>query len=381
VILGAAFGGLAAGLTVRRLVPDAEIVLLEQAPFFVFPPAALRYVFGQAGFGQIARGYGALAARRLPVIRATVVGLERARRRVLTTEGPIAYDRLLVATGLRLAPEAIPGLSVDSPVNVSPYDGGGALVELRRRIAGFRGGHVIVGAPEGPYRCPPAPYEYALLWARHLRARGLKGRVTLLEPRSRPTPPSIAAGLLQALEAHRERLTYEPFTRVLSVDPGARTVETEAGRLRFDLLSLVPPHRIAPFLVGEGLGEPFVEVDLRSFRTLADERVYAVGDVADTPYARTASTAVSAGRIAGHALARAFGAPAGLAGPPENVCFPQVSATSALRIHTTWAHEVDAAGVVHAKAEGEVDNRPTRESLRRRHAWEARLMGELFGGP
>jgi len=151
------------------------------------------------------------------------------------------------------------------------------------------------------------------------------------------------------------------------------------GRLRFDLLSLVPPHRIPRFVADAALGDPFVEVDAQRFRTFRDDRVYAVGDVADTPYARTAFTAVSSGRIAGYAIAHAFGAPAAAPGPPENLCFPQVSATAALRIQTTWTHELDANGAPHVQASGTVDNRPTPENLRRRRVWEASVMGELFG--
>jgi NADPH-dependent 2,4-dienoyl-CoA reductase/sulfur reductase-like enzyme len=380
VVLGASFGGISAALTVRRLVPDAEIVLLDQAPFFVLAPGALRYAFGLTSFERIARPYALLAAQGLGVVRATVAGLDRERRQLSTTEGRIAYDQLLVATGLRLAQEEIPGLPAEpGGPNACPYAMDASLLELRRRIAAFRGGHVVIGTPEGPYKCPPAPYEYALFWARHLKARRLRGRVTLVDPRSRPTPLSLAPGLLRAMATHRDVLAYEPFTRVLSVDAAAGTVETEVGRLRFDFLSLVPPNRAPRFLSEASLGDPFVEIDGQTFRTLSDDRIHAVGDVADTPYARTAFTAVSSGRIAGHFIARALGAAAAVVGPVENLCFPQVSETGALRIQTRWSHERDPSGALHAQAAGTVDNRPTRGSLQRRLEWEASVTGELFG--
>jgi NADPH-dependent 2,4-dienoyl-CoA reductase/sulfur reductase-like enzyme len=379
VVLGASFGGIGAGLAVRRQVPDAEIILLERSPLFVFAPAALRYAFGQTSFDRIARPYAALG-RGLDVVHATVTALDRDRREVVTTGGRVAYDCLLIATGLRLATEEIPGLPDAPGVNLCPYAMDASLLELRRGIASFAGGHVVIGTPEGPYKCPPAPYEYALHWARHLKARRLRGRVTLVDSRSRPTPLALAPGLLQAMAAHKDVLTYEPFTRVLSVDPAARAVETEVGRLRYDFLSLVPPNRAPGFLADAGLGAPYVEVDARSFRTLADERVYAVGDVADTPYARTAYTALSSARIAAQGIARAFGIAGKEAGRPENVCYPQVSATGALRIETTWIDEAGPEGTAHVRATGTVDNHATAESLRRRRVWEAAVMHELFPG-
>jgi NADPH-dependent 2,4-dienoyl-CoA reductase/sulfur reductase-like enzyme len=336
-------------------------------------------VFGLIPFERIVRPYAALGVRGLSVVRATVVALDRERREVETTRGRIAYDQLLLATGLRRAPEAIPGLPEDGgDVALSPYDAAPSLLALRRRIEAFRGGHVVIGTPEGPYSCPPAPYEYALAWARHLRSRGLRGRITLVDPRSRPTPLALAPGLLRAMAAHRDTLTYEPFTRLLSVDPAGGTVETEVGRLRYELLSLVLPHRLPRFVANAALGDPYVEVDPRTFRCLGDDRIYAVGDGADTPYARTAFTAVISGRIAGHSIARALGATTGVSASPENLCFPQVSATAALRIHTTWTHDLDTGGTPHVRATGAVDNRPTSENLRRRREWETSVTRELF---
>jgi NADPH-dependent 2,4-dienoyl-CoA reductase/sulfur reductase-like enzyme len=357
------------------------VVLLEAAPFFVFAPGALRYAFGETPFEAIARSYDALASRGLRVLRATVLSLDRERRQLETTVGRIAYDRLLLAAGLRRAREEIPGLPAEEgDLSLTPYDGAATLLALRRRIAAFRGGHVVIGTPEGPYTCPPAPYEYALAWARHLRSRGLRGRATLVDPRSRPTPLALAPGLLRAMAANRDVLAYEPFTRVLSVDAAGRTLETEVGRLRFDVLSLVPPHRLPRFLADAALGDPFVEVDARTFRALRDERTYAVGDLADTPYARTAFTAVDSARIAGHAIARDLGVGVALPAPPENLCFPQVSASGALRIRTSWIHETDADGVPHVSTAGSVDNRPTADNLRRRRQWEAAVTRELFSG-
>src|SRR5262249_56777515 len=105
------------------------------------------------------------------------------------------------------------------------------------------------------------------------------------------------AGLLRAIEASKPILAYEPFTRVLSVDPAARRVETEAGRLAFDVLSLVPPHRVAPFVAEADLGDVLLDVDPLTFRTLGDECIYAVGDTIDSPYAKTAHTAAGSGRL------------------------------------------------------------------------------------
>jgi len=85
--------------------------------------------------------------------------------------------------------------------------------------------------------------------------------------------------------------------------------------------------------------------------------------------------------LAAQSIARGLGAPPAAVGLPENVCFPQVTATGALRIETTWAHETGADGAPHVTATGSVDNRPTPESLRRRQVWETTVLNELFPEP
>ena len=184
---------------------------------------------------------------------------------------------------------------------------------------------------------------------------------------------------LSAMEASESVLTYEPFTRVLSVDPAARAVETEIGKLRFDVLSLIPPHKVMPFVADADLGRPWVEVDPQTFRSLWDERIYALGDTADTPYARTASTASISGRIAGHHIARALGATVDDPGAPRNVCYPMVSPDRALRLDIDWVFERDADGPTQVKATGTSDNEPKPANLRLRTEWEARLLREMFG--
>jgi sulfide dehydrogenase [flavocytochrome c] flavoprotein subunit len=359
-------------------VPDAELVLVEKAPFFVFAPAALQYLFGLLPLDRIVRGYTPLQDRGLRMVYSTVVAVDRDRRRVVTADGTVGYDYLLVATGLGLAPEEIPGLGEAPGVNLCPYDMGSPLLELRRRIVAFRGGHVVVSTPRDVYKCAPAPYEYALLWAEHLRRRGLRGRVTLLESRSRPAA-ALVPGLTRAIEANQAVLTYEPFTRVLSVDPAARQVETEAGRLAFDLLSLVPPNRIAAFVAEADLGEVFLEVDPRTFRSPRDERIYAVGDVADSPYAKTGHTAAISGRIVGRHLARVLGARVAEPRAPYNVCFPMVSSDRALRLGMDWYFERDETGAMQVRVAGNADNRASAANLRLRREWQARLLGEMFG--
>jgi len=378
VIAGASFAGISLAHALVRAAPGADVLLLDRSALFVFAPMQLRYAFGRLSLEQIARPLALLEARGLSVVQAAITGVDRDRRRVITTAGAADYDHLVLATGMRLATEAIPGLAGEPGANVGPYDRSG-LLELRGRIADFREGHVLIATPNGPYTCQPAPYEYALMWAAHIERRGLKARVTLLDPRSRPTPPAIADGLTEAMDAHEGVLAYEPFTQIRSIDPRARVAETDAGRLSYDLLSVIPPNRTMSFIGEAGLGEPFVDVDPRTFRSVRDERIWALGDNADTPYAKTAYTAMDSARLAAATIGRAIGAKPPEAALPANRCYPMVDAARALYIEAHWALEEDSAGAINVKVGGRHDDRARASYARLRRQWERRALSTLFG--
>ncbi len=379
VILGASFGGINTALTVKRLSPDAQVLLLDKAPFFMSCPATLEYLFGMVSLDKITRGYGSLQERGLQFVRTTILALDRDKRRVVSADGTVDYDHLLVATGVRMAYEDVPGLVERPGANLCVYDKGSPLIDLHHRIAAFQGGHVVVSIPNGPYKCPPGPYEYALLWADYIKKKGLKGKVTMVDPRPKPIPAPLAPGFLKAMDANKDVFTYHPHTRLLRVGPEARTVETEAGKLTFDILSVIPPNKTMPFLVEAGLGDPFIEVNAQTFRSTKDEKISALGDNADTPFTKSAFCATTSAKVAGHHIAQTLGAKVGEPGGPSNICWPLVSMNSAMMISVNWSYEKDKDGNIQVKSEGTTDTEAKASYLHARRGWEIGLLQEMFG--
>jgi sulfide dehydrogenase [flavocytochrome c] flavoprotein chain len=379
VVLGAGFAGITAALTVKRRRPRTDVVLVERAPYFVSAPGSLRYLFDLVPFSAIARSYTALRQRGLRVVDATVQAIDPPRKCVLTSAGLVEYDYLVIATGLRPAREEVPGLSDDREEDLCFFHTGPSLADVHRRIAAFAGGRIVVATPVGAYKCPPAPYEYALLWADLVRRRGLRGHVTLIDPRPKPTPLGLAPGLLTAMASHGDRLRYEPFTRLVSVNPEARTVETDAGKLPFDLLSVVAPNVPMAFISEAGLGHPFVPVEHRTFQSIIDPSIFAVGDTAETAFPKTASAAITTARLVGQHVAHALGAPLGEPEPPINVCFPLVSAGLALRTHTMWSYPRAPGRSSEMTGQTTNDNQPSAVHVGARGRWEAAALRDLFG--
>lgn len=381
LVVGAGFAGTMVAVTLRKLAPEAEVMVIEKGPAFISAPSALEYVFGTASWAELTRGYEALTSRGIRLLRAEVQAIDPDRRLVRTTAGSLEYVFLVLATGIRLASEEIAGLAENLEANASLYDRS-SLAELRRRVEAYQGGTVLLSVPPPPLQCPPAPYEFALLFAERIRRKKFKGKLILLDASTNPEPPSLSRALEAALYQNQDIIEYVPSAGVATLDVGAKRVLTTDGeKFAYDLLSLIPPHRAALFIQEAGLslmGDPFVEVDPFTFRSTKFETIYALGDVARTPYARTASSASITAQICAQEIARALGIQAVSPTSFQSVCYPYVNRREALSLRLDYWREAGSEG---PRLESRVtaDSRPRRAYVEERRAWERGLLRQMFG--
>src|SRR3989441_6460246 len=99
VVVGAGFGGLRAARALRKAPVD--VVLVDRHNYHLFQP--LLYQVATAGLEpeEIARPVRAILRRQSNAeFRMTeVTGLDAAGKRIVTTDGPVAYDYLILAVG------------------------------------------------------------------------------------------------------------------------------------------------------------------------------------------------------------------------------------------------------------------------------------------
>src|SRR5919109_402974 len=117
---------------------------------------------GIAGTGDLLEGSRPLAAldrHGIRVVRATVTSIDPEARAADAAGERIEADALLVALGVEFHPEAVPGLAAHG---INAYDAGQVPVAAAA-VAARADGRAVIGIFGAPYRCPPAPYELALL--------------------------------------------------------------------------------------------------------------------------------------------------------------------------------------------------------------------------
>lgn len=285
LILGGGFAGITAALELRRELPaEHRITLVDRRGAFFM---GLRKLWVLVGRGTLAEGTRPLQriAADVEVRTATVEAID-ARARTVRLEGEtLGFDYLVVALGAEPRPDLVPGFS-ESDAVFNLYDG--AEVErLASRLPNFTSGRVHVAVLGVPYKCPPAPYEAAMLLDDYFRGRGLRSEITLEtstpQPMSLPVLGGPGCAQVEALLADKG-IGFTPNRKVVRLE--GPTLVSDPDSVRADLLIGVPPHRPPALVRDSGLelrGE-WVAVDAASMRTSVDG-VFAVGDVTEIPLA------------------------------------------------------------------------------------------------
>lgn len=274
VIIGASLAGGTAAATLRQDGFDGDIVLIgeESHPPYERPPLSKQYLRGEVPFEKaLVRPAAFYEDNRIDArfgVAATRV--DPAGRRVdLTVGGPVRYDKLLIATGVRNRRPPIPGLELPNIFNLRSVDDADII---RTQIAPGRKAAVI---GMGFIGCEVAA---------SLRQKGVE--VVCIEPS--PTPLFRVLGeevgpVISAL--HHEHGVETVFNDVVTGFEGTGRVErvlTKNGRrIDCDLAVVgVGVEPVVDFATGSGL-----EIDNG---ILVDEYcetnipgIYAAGDVAN----------------------------------------------------------------------------------------------------
>ena len=143
-IIGNGVTGVAAALSIRRLRPDWEIVMISGESSFHYSRPALMYIFmGHMSYGDT-KPYedGFWKKNRIDLVRGWVTGIDAAGKKLVMHEkDPVAFDRLLLATGSRSNRFGWPGQDLRG------VQGFYSLMDLRLLYENVKGARsaVIVG--------------------------------------------------------------------------------------------------------------------------------------------------------------------------------------------------------------------------------------------
>jgi len=280
LILGGGFGGLAAATRLGRASGGRHrITLIDRHDLFTMGLANLWILAGLRTPGEGTGDRRRLAAHGVTFVKGSVRRIDVAGRRVETDTGVLPFDQLIVALGAETNPGAVPGLPPESNL-YHPAK----LPALRDHLAALERGRVAIVICGSPYKCPPAPFEAALLTESLVRSKGRTGAVSIAVYLPDPRPmmvagPAAGAQVKRTLESRGVKVHVEH--KITGVDAAAKTLRfangNEAG---YDLLLAVPPHAVPAVVRDSGLTDAtaWIPIDPRTLAT-AHPHIHAIGDV------------------------------------------------------------------------------------------------------
>ena len=276
LILGGGFGGIA---TARRLKEklDAkdEVILVDKRDHFMVGFRKTWALVGESRLEEGQRPLDSLTSLGIQVMQDPVTRIDPNGHAATMGDQIISADALVVALGAELVPEAIPGFREYAYNVYDPND----IPRASQALKDFQGGKLLIGIFGAPYKCPPAPYEMALLINDSLKARGIRANLEVFSPQPMSLPILGQAGcdLIESRLADKG-IAFFPNRKATAIEAGEVIFANE--RRPFDLLLGVPPHRPPAVVRESGLvgDSGWVAVNLRTLETQFPG-VYAIGDV------------------------------------------------------------------------------------------------------
>ena len=276
LILGGGFGGIATARRLKQtLNEEDEVILVDRRDHFMVGFRKTWALTGQSTLEDGQRPLDSLTSLGIRVMRDPVTRIDPTARTAWMGDQRLSADALVVALGAELASEAIPGFQQYALNVYDPQDIPRAAQALRE----FQGGKLLIGVFGVPYKCPPAPYEMALLIRETLEGRGVNAEMEVFTPQpvSMPLLGQVGCDIIESRLADNG-ITFLPNRKANAVE--ANEVIFPNERRRFDLLFGIPPHRPPAVVRESGLvGESgWVLVNSRTLETQFPG-VYAIGDV------------------------------------------------------------------------------------------------------
>ena len=296
LILGAGFGGLELATRLSDTLGDeVRVTLLDHGDSFHFGFSKLDVMFGRQATADVRLRYSDISKQGVEFRQERVTSIDPAKRRVTTDQGSYDADVLAVALGADYDCAATPGFEQGG---FEFYSVAGAE-RMRHVLPDLDSGAVMFGILGHPFKCPPAPFEAAMLLHDRLVERGVRGSVEIrvFGPMAAPVPVTeqVSQAILGALG--ERAIEYVPRQLVVGLDTDSRQARLESGEsVPYDLFIGIPVHCVPEVVESSGLAvDGWVPVEHANLATRFPD-VYALGDVSGAPVAKAGVFAEAAAR-------------------------------------------------------------------------------------
>ena len=244
IVVGGGFAGATCARQLRRLDPKIQVTLVETNSAFTACPFSNAVIAGFRELNAQQFTYEKIAADGMTLAAARATAVEPRVRRVSLADGQtLSYDRLVLAPGIDMSWDALPGYSEAAAERMPhAWKAGEQTLLLRRQLETMEdGGLVVISVPANPFRCPPGPYERASLIAYYLKTHKPRSKLVILDAKDVFSKQRLFLNAWK--ELYPGMLEWVPLSKggaVTEVDPATKIFTTDFGKHQASVGNVIP---------------------------------------------------------------------------------------------------------------------------------------------
>lgn len=309
VVAGAGAAGLAAVQRLTQRLDGARVTVIDKRAQHFYQPGFTLVAGGIKSKDYVVSRTAEYLPRDVTWIEDGVAAFDPDGNKLVTDGGrTIAYDYLILATGLHLDYAAITGMDtarIGSDGLGSIYASPDAAEATWGAMARFveTGGVGLFGRPATEMKCAGAPLKYTFITEDRLRRAGTRARSEVIycaQNKSLFSVPIVSEKVRMLFGDRQVRVNYDHVMTGIDLGRKVAFYNTPAGptEIKYDFVNVIPPMR-APQAVrdsplrwqtGDFAADGWAEVDKATLRHRRYHNVFAVGDVAGVPKGKTAAS-------------------------------------------------------------------------------------------
>lgn len=305
VIIGGGSAGIGLAASLLKRQSNLQIAIVEPNDKHYYQPAWTLVGAGEFDPQASVRPMASVMPPGVTWIRAAASGVDPDTRKVMLDNGTaIAYQYLVVAPGLKLNWQGIPGLPETLGSNgvtsnyrfdLAPYTW--SLVQSMKR------GKVIFTQPPMPIKCAGAPQKAMYLSCSEWERQGLLKHIDVHFHNAGAVlfgVQDFVPPLMNYVQRYDARLHFN--SKLVAIDGPARRAwfeEKDANghvvqsEQNFDMIHVVPPQTAPDFVRESPLAnaDGWVDVNQVTLQHIRYPNVFSLGDACSSPNAKTAAAA------------------------------------------------------------------------------------------
>lgn len=320
VIIGAGTAGITVAAQLFRKDKNLDIAIIDPATKHYYQPAWTLVGAGTYDYDATERDMASVMPRRAKWIKEYVKTVDPDHNKVITRDGTeITYDYLVACPGIQMDIDALPGLreALQTDSVCSNYTDPEHTYKV---LQNFKGGNAIFTQPATPIKCGGAPQKIMYLAEEYFEKSGVRDKTNV----AFITPGSVIFGtepfkqtLMEIVDRKKIQLRF--FHKITKIDPknkiayfeimkfedepeklyyhkkdmGEQMISKTEVAIPYDMMHLAPPQSAPDFIkqsklaYQEGPDKGWINVDINTLQHKIYPNVFALGDAAALPTAKT----------------------------------------------------------------------------------------------